>query len=131
MASSSSNNGNRVRNHVLPTHCKCGLRLAMRVSWTKRNPARRFLVRPRPSYSPEKCDAFYWIDRELYSHCYANTLYQLNNSLNPDQRDVFEDEVNQHEMEIVTQERIAMLEEEVEKYKPMMLEKFLFECMAV
>ncbi|GKC93619.1 hypothetical protein Tco_1159061 [Tanacetum coccineum] len=122
MTSSSFNNGSRVRNRVFPTHCKCGLRLARRVSWTERNPARQFLVYPRPSYSSEKCDAFYWINREFYSHWYASTLYQLNNSLTPDQRDVFKDEVNRHEMEIVTQERIAMLEKEVENYKPMMLE---------
>nr|GEZ30552.1 DNA-(apurinic or apyrimidinic site) lyase 2 [Tanacetum cinerariifolium] len=104
------------------TPYNCGLRLARRVLWTGHNLARRFLVYPRLSYSSEKCDAFYWIDGELYSHWYANTLYQLNNSLTPDQRDVFKDEVNRHEMEIVTQERIAMLEEEVENYKPMMLE---------
>ncbi|GJY21149.1 hypothetical protein Tco_0393715 [Tanacetum coccineum] len=47
MSTSSSSNRSRVRN--LPTHCKCGLRLAKRVSWTERNPCRRFLVCPKPS----------------------------------------------------------------------------------
>ncbi|GJW85493.1 hypothetical protein Tco_0158638 [Tanacetum coccineum] len=41
----SSSSGHR---HVFPTHCKCGLRLARRISWTEMNPARRFLVCPRP-----------------------------------------------------------------------------------
>ncbi|GJT57236.1 peptidase C1A [Tanacetum coccineum] len=40
----------------------------------------------------------------------------------PEQREVFEDEVNRHEKEIVSRERIALLEEEVENYKSRMVE---------
>lgn len=46
MASSSSSS---VHNRSFPTHCKCRLCLARRVSWTERNPGRRFLVCPKPS----------------------------------------------------------------------------------
>ncbi|GJZ92107.1 hypothetical protein Tco_0664172 [Tanacetum coccineum] len=44
-------------------------------------------------------------------------MYQMNNTMNPDHREVFEDVVHRHEMEIVSQERISMLEEELESHK--------------
>ncbi|GKC75090.1 hypothetical protein Tco_1125864 [Tanacetum coccineum] len=98
MASSSSHSGNRSRNRVLPTHCKCNIRLARRVSWTQRNPGRRFLVCPRPS---------------LYDDWYKIALYEMYVSMNPNQRELFEHKANQHEREIKSQQRIAALEEEL------------------
>ncbi|GJU64061.1 hypothetical protein Tco_1245896 [Tanacetum coccineum] len=44
-------------------------------------------------------------------------MYEMNNSLNLNHREVFEDVVNRHEMEIVMQEKFLMLEEELESYK--------------
>ncbi|GJW47015.1 hypothetical protein Tco_0078661 [Tanacetum coccineum] len=109
-----SSSGHR---HVFQTLCKCGLGLARRISWTEMNLARRFLVCPRPSPSPQRFDAFYWIDGELFSDWYRNMMYEMNNTMNPDHREIFEDVVHRHEMEIVSQERISILEEELESHK--------------
>ncbi|GJZ60809.1 hypothetical protein Tco_0616625 [Tanacetum coccineum] len=96
MATSSSSNRSRVRN--LPTHCNCGIHLANRVSWTERNPCRHFLVCPKPSFSPDKCNAFYWIDGELQAAWYKHAMYEMYLSMNGDQRDVFVEEINRHEL---------------------------------
>ncbi|GJZ96160.1 hypothetical protein Tco_0668494 [Tanacetum coccineum] len=118
MASSSSHSGNQSRNRVLPSHCKCNIRLARRISWTERNPGRRFLVCPRPLIFSSflcfiKCDDFYWIDGELYGDWYKFALYEMYVSMNPEQIELFEHEVNQQEREIESEQRIAALEEEL------------------
>ncbi|GJW88506.1 hypothetical protein Tco_0163846 [Tanacetum coccineum] len=104
MSTSSSSNRSRVRN--LPTHCKCGLRLAKRVSWTERNPCRRFLVCPKPS---------------LQAAWYKHAMYEMYLSMNGDQRDVFVEEINRHELGILAQERLGYVEAEFENYKARMV----------
>nr|GEX68800.1 hypothetical protein [Tanacetum cinerariifolium] len=62
----------------------------------------------------QRCDDFYWIDGELYGDWHKTPLYEMYVSMNPNQRYLFEHEVNQHEREIKSQQRIAALEEELE-----------------
>ncbi|GJT68948.1 reverse transcriptase domain-containing protein [Tanacetum coccineum] len=57
--------------------------------------------------------AYYWIDVELYSDWYKSALYEMYVSMNPEQRDLFEHEVNQQEREIESEQRIAALEKEL------------------
>ncbi|GKA20259.1 hypothetical protein Tco_0700248, partial [Tanacetum coccineum] len=61
-----------------------------------------------------RCDDFYWIDGKLYGDWYKTALYEMYVSMNPNQIDLFEHEVNQHEREIESQQRIVALEEELE-----------------
>ncbi|GJR04844.1 hypothetical protein Tco_0527828 [Tanacetum coccineum] len=119
MATSSSSNRSRVRN--LPTHCNCGIHLANRVSWTERNPCRRFLVCPKPSFCPDKCNAFYWIDGELQAAWYKHAMYEMYLSMHGDQRDVFVEEINRHELGILAQERLAYVVADFENYKARMM----------
>nr|GEU93532.1 hypothetical protein [Tanacetum cinerariifolium] len=63
--------------------------------------------------SYQRRDAFYWIDEELYGDWYKSALYEMYVSMNPEQQDLFEHEVNQHEREIESKQRIAVLEEEL------------------
>ncbi|GKA43602.1 hypothetical protein Tco_0736326 [Tanacetum coccineum] len=85
-SSSSSNIHNRDRS--LPTHCKCRLPLARRISWIEWNPGRRFLGCRKPS------------------------------SL--EQKDVFDDAINQFEMQITRKEMLESLEQEFASYKSKM-----------
>ncbi|GJU93134.1 hypothetical protein Tco_1317890 [Tanacetum coccineum] len=66
-----------------------------------------------------RCDAFYWIDGELHGDWYKSALYEMYVSMNPEQRDLFEHEVNQHEREIESEQRIAALEEELRENSKM------------
>ncbi|GJW65915.1 hypothetical protein Tco_0117799 [Tanacetum coccineum] len=117
-SSSSSINRNRVRS--LPTHCKCGLPLARRISWTEWNPGRRFLGCRKPPFSGEQCSSFHWIDGHLNSQWYKTTMYELYVTQSPEQRDVFDDAINQFEMQITRQERLESLEQEFASYKSKM-----------
>nr|GFA73249.1 DNA-(apurinic or apyrimidinic site) lyase 2 [Tanacetum cinerariifolium] len=119
MSTSSSSNQSHVRN--LPTHCNCGIHLAKRVSWTKRNPCYHFLVCSKPSFFLDKCDAFYWIDGELQVAWYKHAMYKIYLSMNGDQRDVSVEEINKHELGILTQEGLAYDEAEFENYKARMV----------
>ncbi|PWA98632.1 Pentatricopeptide repeat-containing protein [Artemisia annua] len=118
MASSSSNNNASSNNRsrylmrTLPTHCNCNLRLARRIS--------RFLVCPRPSSHPQRCDDFFWIDGELYSDWYKHTMNRLYVSMSSQQREVFEDDVHSHQMEVaiaVLEERVARMVDEIQTAK--------------
>ncbi|GJR37308.1 putative nuclease HARBI1 isoform X2 [Tanacetum coccineum] len=68
-----------------------------------------------------KCDAFYWIDGELQAACYKHAMYEMYSSMNGDQRDVFVEEINKHELGILAQERLAYVEAEFENYKARMI----------
>ncbi|PWA95913.1 hypothetical protein CTI12_AA045560 [Artemisia annua] len=126
MASSSSNNNASANNRArylmrtLPTHCSCNLRLARRISWTERNPGRRFLVCPRPSSHPQRCADFFWIDGELYSDWYKHTMHRMYVSMSSQEREVFEDDAHSHQMEIalaVMEERVARMGDEIQAAK--------------
>nr|GEU56811.1 pentatricopeptide repeat-containing protein [Tanacetum cinerariifolium] len=55
-------------------------------------------------FSLDKCDAFYWIDGELQAAWYKHAMYEMYLSMNGDQRDVFVEEINRHELGILAQE---------------------------
>ncbi|GJX03540.1 putative reverse transcriptase domain-containing protein [Tanacetum coccineum] len=90
MASSSSSS----RNRVLPTHCKCGFPLVKRTAWTEGNPCRRFL-NCRYSNIPGRmnCNAFYWIDPEIYNQWYRTPMFELFLHLNPTERDEYTEQL--------------------------------------
>nr|GEU57361.1 hypothetical protein [Tanacetum cinerariifolium] len=69
----------------------------------------------------DKCDAFYWFDGELQAAWYKHVMYEMYLSMNGDQRDVFVEEINIHELEILAQERLAYVEAEFENYKARMV----------
>ncbi|GJT37040.1 hypothetical protein Tco_0936905 [Tanacetum coccineum] len=106
MASSSSSS----RNRVLPTHCKCGFPLMKRTAWTEGNPCRRFL-NCRYSNIPCKknCNAFYWIDPEIYNQWYRTQMFELFLHLNPTERDEYTEQLR-------VQERFDLLETEYHVY---------------
>nr|GFA69752.1 pentatricopeptide repeat-containing protein [Tanacetum cinerariifolium] len=69
----------------------------------------------------DKCDAFYWIDGELQAGWYKHAMYEMYLSMNGDQRDVFVEEINRHELGILAQERLAYVEADFENYKARMV----------
>ncbi|GJX76800.1 hypothetical protein Tco_0323611 [Tanacetum coccineum] len=105
MSTSSSNSHNQSRIRSFPTHCKCSLPLARRISWTEMNPGR---------------SSFYWIDGGLNSEWYKTNMYELYMAMNPEQRGDFETAINRFEMQIERQERLVSLEQEFANYKSKM-----------
>ncbi|GKC06246.1 putative nuclease HARBI1 isoform X2 [Tanacetum coccineum] len=69
----------------------------------------------------DNCDAFYWIDGELQAAWYKHAMYEMYLSMNGDQRDVFVEEINRHELGILAQERLCYVEAEFENYKARMM----------
>ncbi|GKA51491.1 hypothetical protein Tco_0744687 [Tanacetum coccineum] len=108
---SASSSSIRSRFRTLPTHCNCGIRLAKRVSCTKIN----------PFFCPDKCDAFYWNNDELQGGWFKHAMYEMYLTMNGDQRDVFVEEINIHELGILAQERLAYVEADFESYKSRMV----------
>ncbi|GKC72507.1 hypothetical protein Tco_1118390 [Tanacetum coccineum] len=110
MASSSSS----LRNRVLPTHCKCGFPLVKRTAWTDINPHRRFLnCRNSNIPSRKNCNAFYWIDHEMYNQWYRTQMFELFLHLNPTKRDEYTNQIR-------IQERFDILEAEYLVYQSQM-----------
>nr|GEY75701.1 hypothetical protein [Tanacetum cinerariifolium] len=72
-------------------------------------------------FSQDKCDAFYWIDGELQAAWYKHVMYEMYLTMNSDQRDVFVEEINRHELGILAQERLGYVEAEFENYKARMV----------
>nr|GEV34750.1 DNA-(apurinic or apyrimidinic site) lyase 2 [Tanacetum cinerariifolium] len=65
----------------------CGLPLRVLTAWTSTNPARRFVVRPnRSKPMKKKCEVWDWYDLEIKSDWYRMNLYEMYNTLNPQQR---------------------------------------------
>lgn len=129
MSSSTSYTSNR----NLPSLCECGQAMKKRTSWTKNNPARRFVVCPNSSvsksginhpfllnkvtlirlcivvqFSGRKCGSFYWLDSEVNHEWYKMVLYELYSSLNQDQRQIYHNMIN-------NRMRVEDLETEVQK----------------
>ncbi|GKD75109.1 DNA-(apurinic or apyrimidinic site) lyase 2 [Tanacetum coccineum] len=106
MSSSSSSSSKS-----LPRYCKCDIPqlLVKRTSWKPSNPGRRFLTCPHPSWSGDQCEAFYWIDTEPLSEWYKSLLNHMYMQLNPSERRGIQVEMN-------NQERIALLEYELQLY---------------
>ena len=67
--------------------CECGLPLRVLTSWTSTNPGRRFVVCPnRSKPMGKKCEVWDWYDVEIESDWYRMNLYEMYNTLNPQQR---------------------------------------------